>query len=647
MVIKLWMCGNSVLNSKLSRCITEVDLRHTDLRVGSATMVPKFPLMLAHLSGLRHVSITPAVGVISKAMSGYIPPLPETLETLRLTLLDFPLSVFSGLIELSLTQFPSQPHESSSTYIKLPDTLTRISFKEPINIMHTSRFFMRDLPRSLEDLDAQVCVPKFSWEDEIGQDWMTNSPPLLTRIREVTPSTFNKKYLPRTLLNAKLHFENAAPHSSTIDELSKLPPNLQNLELRWNLPKDSHEFVRSGWTKTLPLHLTDLTIDASEWSSGALGLREIKLLPRTLTRLSEDPESAPIINWLHSSGGIGSDTIGITLEPDFWPPNLKELTCSYNLETLPTELLLLPRTLEKLTVYIRDKAVVPLLIDGAALPPKLRELRVDQPGNYRVFAIEIAGKLPESLSCFDNALRIIKSDQAGLYKASFDSFPQGLTRLATTIQLFSSHYGEGALGAKPHAKLPLIPEPWILPSQLNFLEINYWHCLWLEALPRKLQTLIVGSIGGIGQTSNVDAAYDTFLPLPSSLTHIHIDTVSSAREGSSKSINIEYSPKSFAGLPHLKYLHLPETIGRFSTNLLKFVPRNMHVLILRLDALQSRDLPCIPPSLRKIHLYRHMDWKMPGLAQHWPLLEQQSPHLSLPSVSFEAALVQLRSKLYH
>ena len=106
LVITLWKCGDKVLNTKLSRCITRVELRlHrfvSPIHDSSAFFVRRaFPKMISSLAALRHFSVNTASVPLANLNSPRreILDLPSSLQTLK---------VSSSDAELFFVDFPAE-----------------------------------------------------------------------------------------------------------------------------------------------------------------------------------------------------------------------------------------------------------------------------------------------------------------------------------------------------------------------------------------------------------------------------------------------------------------------------------------------------------------------------------------------------------
>lgn len=629
--LRLWKCGNLLLNSKLSSALQHLDMRHSTL------LEARRPQLLFKFVRLRILSISTPKELFSSHIewSAMRKALPETLETIHLDCSDS----MNFLYHFSPSSSPLQPHyilsdpygRGESRYVDLgvrfprltdlavfhrfdasfrsilpadiaglPPGLTRLKTNE-ISVFHARPTIMRHLPPCLTELASTL---SFSFdttnEDSLlrhQQDILEHCPPSLTSFGRI--HLFSQaRLLPPTLVKeVEVQFARAT--------FADLPLGLAALEVTMKM------ISRSGadlfqWPTLLPPRLCDLRIDiAKNFPQIALGAN-IAHLPRTLTRLICTHGAK--IDW---NDLLENHVKNGALEPgvkDFWPPQLSVLATEAE-PLVPGLLSLLPKTLTDWTLMLPERAeeASSELKVLEAFPPLLASLKIEAGRRGCPFLFDKA--LPNTLT------KLIFSGFT-LFPATIASLPASLKSLAFRTPL-----------------LHLLPTAiiWTLPPQLVNLHLGAWHNPWNHFLPRTLEVLAIDQLTGLTPASKGE-----FEHLPPTLTQLTIASSNSDWPRTTALLDDVFSP-----LPNL--IHLTISFGEFSSGVLRKLPRRLESLQLPLTGISPEDAPFIPPLLTIARFGASVDWKMPELAAHWPLREQGSKH----PTSFDFALRERRQALYH
>lgn len=82
LILRLWKCGNKIMNAKLSESITYVSLSHADVSTS------RYPRFLPQLRKLRHLALSSNVSLMLDCPQEWnleLAKLPASLEHLELT----------------------------------------------------------------------------------------------------------------------------------------------------------------------------------------------------------------------------------------------------------------------------------------------------------------------------------------------------------------------------------------------------------------------------------------------------------------------------------------------------------------------------------------------------------------------------------
>ena len=293
-VIKLWLCGNRKLHTKLSEGLTVLELK------GHPHGTFCFPKLIKHLRSLRRFAISGGGSLIHDGDShtSLIKSLPPTLGLLNITAeKDWTKLIWNhGMV----TQYPRGPSETIDLETLFPRLHTlKMSGDETQFI--TSDVFPA-LPSSLVSLHAQI---RLSSSDTV---LMSALPPKLRKI--TMPITWTFEYT-----------DNDASFESLRRNFSSAPPSLQIMNfapkgLSWatqrRIDTGSYEFLLPNsllavddWSRTspfwcpslarsMPSMLQSLTLCNINTSSFR-DTNWIADLPRTLTNLIVQPDSISIL----------------------------------------------------------------------------------------------------------------------------------------------------------------------------------------------------------------------------------------------------------------------------------------------------------------------------------------------------------------
>ena len=580
--LRLWKCGNHILNRKLSLAITSVDLRHSDL------VTSQYPRALSELSHLRHLSMISPYTLISNTGSWSIEvdKLSQTLESLFIdstdqksyllnydpkSTLDCPCYIrtqyargVSRMIDLG-SLFPSlrtlkigeenDPLELSD-FAALPPTLTYLATPR-LCISIDKPVLMAYLPSSLQTLDSEVFIEfaKSSSSNQfIFDDW-AHPPPHLELIRRLWFSNgpLHWNWLPRTLQRAWLS-ETAGGMDWTLTRALSAPPLLKELEIT-GVDHDSFDSVGkdqgndSSHISHLPTTLEILRI------SRPIPL-PINLLPRSLTSLNL---KFCVRRQFYAVG----DSVNL---PSLWPPKLTHIKA--DTPQLDGLVSILPYGLQKLDLRVTPGKPT---FDAALLPRTLTDLRITS--RYPFINLEIVQRWPPALT------------KAYLSNGKDHHRIRDLPDSLTSLTLHSSF--------RPDA-----PEhtPFSFPSKLTELEIPWCYATAFESLPRTLIRLNVAQ--SIIDIESSGSSGDIFATLPATLEYLRLET--HLPNDFFIPMPPTLSALSFSTLHRLEELWLGQNFARFPSAVLRVLPRALKILSIALSCLLEQDAPYIPRLLERL-----------------------------------------------
>lgn len=561
LILRLWKCGDALLNTKLAKAITHIDLKH------HASMLCHYPRLLSNFGLLRILSLETGSMDIKAPGSEDLMNLPNTLESLIVpatVFLDFRQRYsFSAPLERIIdvsSLFPSlrilkvdfeemlayHARAYGSVFSHLPATLTHLSWPR-ICLFAAQPTLMSVLPRSLTVLDTILMLELHTEEIPASVVFdMSMAPPglhTITKVELIGPCELSDyRWLPKSLTRCNL-FTSIAQWSG-IRNMHQGVTKLLQID---DLPSDV-----IAWASALPRGLEALQINIGPRLNSA----EISSLPPSLTSLKGRFE------WktTHKHGTEGSSAMARV-----WPPGLTKLEDSLFVLSTGT-MALLPQTLTSMS--LRGIDIEGLDIDTAPyrvsdFPPLLTQLCLH-------------------VQCYD-PLEFDLTSLTALKTCEID-FPAYCTR-----------------------KLPMSV------TKLNFPRINVEQ---LYSLPSALVSLKI-SFG----TVEVDAFISSFSEFPPTLKELEL-TAWPKTDGSRKTPPIIPSTV-FNALPELKVILFYNNAMRFESSVLRELHEHNHKLlhlILPLTALCREDVPYLPPTLVKVELDCMIDWSWPEIEQYWPTL---------------------------
>lgn len=583
LLLRLWKCGDLLLNAKLSAGVTSVDLRH------SPVLDSRFPLLLVELLKLRSLSLhSDAAGFALPRMMSQLPKLSKELHELEMS---GPWA--SSFLKPTFVLPPNHDADCAPVLTSLrgilpslqtlrilntrqtPDLLGAIPFlpssltclgRMHIEISHSHRNIMSVLPRTLVRFEASIHFV-FRWTttnsetkaliNAIKMDW-AQAPPNLQHIDQILcqscPDSWD--WLPKSLLSADIGGFNW--NASSMPSFPSVCTTLKN-----TIHRDSLDFQNIK----PPPHLTDIQLSATE-ISGA----NIAELPRRLTRLvihnSQELDWRVLLPPEYLENRIGS--MKPPLKPLDWPPHLSVLILSpTSLHQNP--LAHLPTTITDLKlIFWRPKnRVVRLnanIFGGGGLSSNLKRLELQCGSNEGYLSFEIIGTLPSSLH---SLIIKAKSENGAMPRTQIETaFPESLTELELT------HEG-------PHnRKLGSWDVPLKLPSRLTSLKISELASGWLSTLPHTLVKLDLTNLIIPLLTQKV-IEMDVFQGLPPNLTYLSIFTSNRHHPDVPDEAKVNTMPLlsfSQTKLPQLRVLLLSSQLTRFPTSTVANLPRGLQQL---------------------------------------------------------------------
>lgn len=557
LLLDLWLCGDTLLNSKLASNVTAIEM----VSAGSSAEPPQF---LAHLRRLRELELSASFLYFPKE-SECVERWSKSIHTLRLKgsssykaflpqasmlagahpnfFIDL-ASLFPLLTTLELHD-PSYMNSCkiTSKLSFLPPTLTTLMM-DCITVTSDDLPFMAALPRTLIRLDVRLMLNCFQSMERFEDDW-SNAPPHLEYIHHL-----HCQGVPTTL--------RWIPASMRIGLLGG------TTQFAWN----------SAMASSLVAQVDELRLD----SVGAhldLGPRDA-MLPRTLKSLAWNsvappafPDSLTSLTWntVHSTDNLNVPLNALyadrSLAGSFWPSKLTHLTLrDYK---IPSKMLeILPRTLLYIDIFIQDQQGEMVTLNAATFPPNLTSAHLCFVNAHMV---SFAGQLPISMTSldlgpvFNHAIKLDAEPLAILNTSSL-----------TTLEVF----------------LSLDSDYFPFPPHLTKLNIDGMRPSWLKALPRTL-TFLQSTCLFESESNESNERSDDFEHLPPRLETLMIN------EGAN-TFERKFTAASFSSVPSLRVLNILG-LGTFPSATLRSLPRRMRELYIRLEKIEVKDLPFIPSNL--------------------------------------------------
>ena len=509
-VLRLWQCGDRLLNAKLSSALTFIDLRADQGQI--PLLDGLFPqIVFSEFKNLQHLVLHGnryAPDPKSSRTQQFLHIASRKVETLDLagyricqTLLPFvsdggdedaasadesamvaPIdmkSVFPILKTLRLAHLREwSPFYNYLHLSVLPSTLTelsipRMSFDRPVA-------FMASLPRSLEVLTSSLSLDFLGQENHpFSSETFWQDPPPRLRIIDQMLMPYDclvpeRIYLPKTLET----LGGADISNWPISIVQQLPPALQTLD---PLSFASCSVVTDFRELKLPEQLTSLGLIVEPGDFPRI-VSLIPTLPPTLTEfdiIGEDVYDYPLLT-THLRKGSS------------WPPALKSLEIGYFIPH--TVLTVLPDSLTQLSCSFSGVERFP----SNELPRSLKSL-------FLVVAdtetLQLGEELPSSLDTLHIDSRLVTA----LDPSSFKALPHSLTTLILERNI----------------QLTDIVDSCNLPAKLSKLTAKGWKMEWFSKLPSSLTDLKLTDVQ-LPSTLSAGEIESEFMKLPMGLERLDL-----------------------------------------------------------------------------------------------------------------------------
>lgn len=589
LVIRLWLCGDPRLNTKLSKGLTTLTI------VSHFFCSSPIPRLISELHQLRHllVSSEGKLAPIDTDIHSIIKTWPSSLESITLCFdHDFDgepweclESTFPKLQSLIIGSEVCSDYIPPSFIPKLPTSLTLLKAPLLLHYANASDSYLSKLPRGL--LKFEEFTLKF---DEASIDVsgaafkidLLNAPPGLEvfhphyeshRFPYINEfSSLSESWLPRSLTEVDWCVSKAPYWCSEV--ACSMPVTTTSLRLLL-IHVASYAENPSAWITELPSTLTRLEVAQRE--KGLELTPHAHLLPPGLTELSlmaygSNPEEVDFGGWSTSSG-----------RRNFWPTGLVVLALR-RVWIEASSFVDLPRTLRKLEVWVNTPQRDEDSISTKLLPPALTDLHLTTNANVW---LEIE-KIP-LITCVLKRLM-----QPSNCIAFPEPLPASLTHLDLAGHLFNAY--------DPSLMTPTLPN-------LKSLLVGAWRCDWLDRLPRTLEVFETDVLTDLLE-SELAANGLLFSGLPSSLKTLEV-----------QSVQYDYPPEyvlppqRFDSVPSLQSLVLAIMV---ESAFVRSLPRTLTELEFMPTELDEIDLPYLPPRLSS--LFTHFDAdKLPALVPFVPL----------------------------
>lgn len=383
LAISLWICGDRILNGKLAKGLTYLDLRKCER--GDFT----FPRIVSEFKCLRFFSVHSEGSLLKDPYDGLklIKSLPDTLDSLFITMRDSPLLLFYESPSAPKSHHPlGESHAldldalfprlrtlvvaagekcTPDLFPALPSSLTRLSVPFTFDYQAESSYLSK-MPRGLLRLEgfSGFRVNPASETDPFlpvrldcslappGLEYM-DTHALWCETMDY-PADF---WLPKSLLEIAYPPLDSTPWTPTL--ALTMPSKVHTLTLS-NIDMASFAHTGTNWVAHLPRSLTCFTLEPPRpisflayTSSLPPGLTSLRLLCISAQRIST------AFGFLSDSGGC-------------WPKSLTDL--DHVLHLTPSDIVYLPQTVLRLVLILKASWRNPGLLDTRLLPPSLTEL---------------------------------------------------------------------------------------------------------------------------------------------------------------------------------------------------------------------------------------------------------------------------------
>ena len=588
LVIRIWLCGSTTLNKKLSNGLSFLNLSLHQF----ATC--KYPRLVSEFHNLRHFAIASPSNLVSglSDWTEVMKSLPNTLISLSIssrdswaTLPDFEdfaesnptadpamltsqqkdelralnlASLFPRLQTLSITS--SSQEMPSHWFTNLPTTLTELTAPIQLVYNHDDESLcnpLAQLPRGLITLNGPINwrlmdrwrrVPPNTMR--MLRDDIINAPPHLQSLYIASLSLrepLSDFWLPKSLLTVMMPRNEAFAWTPEIART--MPHNLHTLDIN-AINTSSYASTFTNWVADLPKTLTNVTIHNNNRPHLPLDFTPFShCLPPHLTTLSLLGNRSNV-----SLGTFGDWSCIETSEVEngkHWPKSLTSLKLLH-FSIKPSDIARLPKTLLKLdatTCLPFDDDTKLTEINPKHFAPCLTDLTLtcDGPTNLQVSQLHCLAMLKECILNRNEALNAVFASDAPPGSPSITPLSQLLTKL-------------------------------VIPS---------WNCNYFKDLPRGLRHFETTSLSGHVQ-SPLLVTNDLFRDLPTCLLYLIL-------RGADSPESFELPPQR---LNHLSSLLTIVISGLLvSSSMMKMLPASLRGVHLEFSECIESDLLFCPPRV--------------------------------------------------
>lgn len=597
-IFDLIAAGCPILTSKILH-----GLSHVSLVADKSVLLP-IPKAISLCRNLRSLSLCSSHRLFKSVEEGklFLESLTKTLKTLSIRSLDSHLLFYStppspGTTDPE-TEYPRGPSPWIDIEAVFPqvETLKISNYKNGLEL-HTNWLpalpstltsledciiiFSSDntrpwslLPPTLRILNAFIKITVVDTNDSLFHEYLdhlANGHPNIEKIREIrwNDGPADVKWLPRSLKSCGLVLLD-------MRYLDSLPPNLESLDVQECI------HAPEEWFEKLPRSLTSFDYK-SESDFG----RNVKHLPRNLKRLRSGYVPRLLASELRD---------GLESAESLWPPNL---TTAGGLHIHSVEdMALIPRSLQYVELALTIRGTFkPIEFPAHLLPPNMTDLYL-----YMVAQdLQLTSAFPSTLTRLDLSEFFRSSGQVGLTHDQAQFLPSSLTELIFVVKIPMDISGQ----------IP-VAEPFVLPKELRILKVKRWYYSWIDSIPKGLTRLDVLDLHDAANSTS-DMNTQLFQDLPPRLEYLSLQTEIKPLGP----ISTNLPAQCVASLTKIRGLTVK--FGLFDSAVLRFLPKLMRVLSICLASLEPEDVCFISPHLTKLEFGQKINWKMPQLAEYWPL----------------------------
>ena len=582
LVIRLWKCGSSVLNTKLASCVTRLQLT-------AELFTCRFPRLILEMRGLRYLRVKSPGELTknSKNWSSIAKNLPRSLEELHLDSKDAHLAFMNFAPKWRPKQheyIAKQYPLGRSCFVDIASILPRLHTLEMRCSSAPNAIHPSDLPGLPSTLTSLTATINFVYDTTYASIHSTNTglqvfggasllPPSLTALNGDIRLSFPQAS-PEGRANALSDWSRApklqtlAFHRSSVVPEEVIPKTAIDLEITlaiWDLKTsqaypplansislpdtiDQASFKRHGtdWLAEIPKHVEKLSA-ILPWNTTF----PVASLPRLLKHIV----LSNVFDW-----SIVKEQLKQAHEPSqFWPPQLASMTALFSNFDLEADIQTLPQTLTRLAMRINTENTEeePIQVAGN-FPPNLTYLSLRMPWSSPK-VLKMMSPLPSSLITVE------------LYQAQTEFVEQALPDSLKHLML-----------GIPMEEAPL---HWRMPSQLTSLSISIMDSSAFETLPRALTRLNITE--KLTDLDNKRLKGHLFVGLPSGITDLSVR---------SSSISDFPSQRLATILPRLESLELTMSIT-IPSEFIRELPPTIRKFMTQLENFTEETIPFIPPKL--------------------------------------------------